>query len=155
MMVFLRKSSDSRSAALLARIRSGFLMFAVTGGIGDCSVSMPLPGFIDNDTTGSLKPRAAAANPYDPGDWKKAEPAVASALKSGEAADPADWSNPDTGRKGQVAAVAAPFKRDGSVCRALIGRIQEGETIREWQGVGCRGEGERVVLEDVSPWRGL
>ena len=154
-MVFLRKSSGSHDVVLAARIRAALLILVVAGGAGGCSVSMPLPGFIDNDPTGSIKPRAGGANPYEPGDWKQAEPAIASALKSEAAAEPIGWTNPDTGRKGRVTAVAAPFRREGSVCRALIGRIEDGEAIREWQGVGCRADGERVVLEDVSPWRGL
>ena len=154
-MVFLRKSSDSHSVRIAMRIRSALLVLLIGGGLGGCSVSMPMAGFIDNDPTGSVKPRAVEANPYDPDDWKQAERAIASALKSEEAAVPAGWTNPDTGRKGRVTAVAAPFKRAGVLCRAMIGRIEDGENIRQWQGVGCRSEGDRVVLEDVSPWRGL
>ena len=155
MMVLLRKSSDRHNARFAARIRLGVAALFVAVGLGGCSVSVPLAGFIDNDPVGSIKPRAAEANPYDASDWKPAERAIASALKAEDSADPTRWTNPDTGRKGRVAAVAAPFKRDGAVCRALIGRIEDGDAVREWQGVGCRGEGERVVLEDVSPWRGL
>ncbi len=119
---------------------------------------MPIPGLIDNDPTGSIKPRpSASANPFDSGDWREAEPALRAAMRAEAPAPPSTWSNPETGRRGRFISVAGLFKREGEACRAFLAKVEEpdGETAKQWQGVGCeRGEGQ-IVLEDVAPWPGL
>ena len=123
---------------------------------------MPIPGFVDDDPVGAIKPKASAsANPFEAADWKAAEPALRAAMRAQASAAPSIWSNAETGRRGQFLAVAGPFKRAGEECRAFLASIEgKAEASRDseakiLQGVGCKGEGDEIVLEDVAPWKGL
>ena len=52
---------------------------ALAVSLAGCSISMPIPGLIDNEPLGSIQPRAhASANPVDPADWALARPALRS-----------------------------------------------------------------------------
>ena len=43
--------------------------------LAGCSISMPLPSFMDSDVTGSIKPTAPTLpSAYDSRDWRVAEP---------------------------------------------------------------------------------
>jgi hypothetical protein len=123
---------------------------------------MPIPGFVDDEPIGSIKPTAAApVNPFEAADWRIAEPALRAAMRAQSSAPPSTWSNSDTGRHGQFLAVAGPFKRAGRDCRAFLASIEpksEGsadEEAKVLQGVGCKRGAEEIVLEDVAPWKGL
>jgi hypothetical protein len=126
------------------------LAFALCG----CSISMPLPALIDNEPTGSIQAKATE-KPFDPGDWPHAESALRAAMGGKATAEPARWTNPDTGRNGQFLAVAGPFQREGASCRAFLARIEETEGARSFQGIGCARENGEVAISDVAPWKGL
>lgn len=114
---------------------------------------MPLGGFIDNDTTGSIKPRTEEANPFAPEDWRLAEGALKAAMR--DDSEHADWKDETTGRRGRFRVVAAPFKRNSETCQAFLARVEEKNAARELQGLACRTGSAAIALEDVSPWVGL
>jgi len=140
---------------LLARsIAFTFAAVALAG----CSI--PLPGFIDDQPTSSIKPKAAPAvlsSAYDSNDWRLAEPALSATLRAKNVDQPGAWSNPDTGTHGEFLAVAGSFDRDGRPCRAFVARVvgKDGAPVRTLQGVGCPREGQEAAIYDVSPWTGL
>ncbi len=70
-------------------------------------------------------------------------------------AEPALWSNAETGGHGEFLAVAGSFAREGRSCRAFVARLVDGEAAKTLQGVGCPLESGEVALYDVSPWTGL
>ncbi len=119
-----------------------------------CSISMPLPGFIDYGETGSIKPKTATADGFDVDDWKIAEPALRKAIHAGAEAESARWDNPGANHRGEFRAVAGSFKRDGASCRAFLAKVESDEGARELQGVGCERDGA-LALEDVAPWKGI
>jgi hypothetical protein len=141
--------------------RSAALAFAAAGlALAGCSVSMPLPGFIDDEPIGAIKPKAAPATlsaAYDPRDWRLAEPALSASLRAKDGGEPGTWSNPETGAHGEFVAVAGSFERDGRPCRAFVARVvgKTGAPDKSFQGVGCLREGQEAALYDVSPWTGL
>ena len=117
---------------------------------------MPLPSFIDNEPTGSIKPRTSTLSSlYDSRDWRIAEPTLATSLRATGQAEPALWSNPETGDRGEFVAVASSFARDGRSCRAFIAKLVDGGEAKTLQGVGCPAESGEVAVYDVSPWIGL
>src|SRR5580704_900506 len=64
-----------------------------------CSITFPLPSFMSDETTGSIRPRPAPFSPdLDAEDRRVAEPILAQALKSKPSDNPARWSNPQSGR---------------------------------------------------------
>ena len=134
--------------------RAAGLAIGLAFALGGCSISIPIPGFTDNHSTGAIKPQASA-NPFDARDWPLVEPALRTAIRAEATPDPVAWTNPDTRRRGEVVAVASPFMQDGASCRAFLARIEEPEGSRSLQGVGCaRAAGELAIL-DVAPWKGL
>jgi hypothetical protein len=141
--------------------RSAAFAFAAAAlALGGCSVSIPLPGFIDDQPTGSIKPKAAPAAlsaAYDSGDWRLAEPVLSATLRAKDGDQPGAWSNPETGTHGEFLAVAGSFERDGHPCRAFVARVvgKDGAPVKTLQGVGCPREGEEAAIYDVSPWTGL
>jgi len=144
-----------RAPRLLARL-AAFAFAAVA--LAGCSI--PLPGFIDDQPTGSIKPKAAPAvlsSAYDSSDWRLAEPVLSATLRAKSADQPGAWSNPDTGKHGEFLAVAGSFERDGHPCRAFVARVvgKDGAPVKTLQGVGCPREGEEAAIYDVSPWTGL
>ena len=126
--------------------------------LAGCSIS--LPGFIDDQSTGSIKPKAAPAalsSVYDSQDWRLAEPVLSATLRAKDDDQPAAWSNPETGKHGEFLAVAGSFERDGRPCRAFVARVvgKDGAPDKTLQGVGCPREGEEAAIYDVSAWSGL
>jgi hypothetical protein len=144
-----------RAPRLLARLAAfAFAAAALTG----CAI--PLPGFIDDQPTGSIKPKAAPAvlsSAYDSSDWRLAEPVLSATLRAKNADERGAWSNPDTGTHGEFLAVAGSFDRDGRPCRAFVARVvgKDGAPVKTLQGVGCPREGQEAAIYDVSPWIGL
>ena len=115
---------------------------------------MPIPGFTDNRPTGAIKP-AASANPFDARDWPLVEPALRTAIRADATPDPVAWSNPDTGRHGQLVAVAGAFAQEGASCRAFLARIEDSEGSRSLQGVGCARAAGELAMTGVAPFKGL
>ena len=136
------------------RLRRGF------AGAGRLLGLDSLPGFIDDEPTGSIKPKAAPAalsSTYDSHDWRLAEPVLSATLRAKDGDPPGAWSNPETGTHGEFVAVAGSFERDGRPCRAFVARVvgKDGAPVKTLQGVGCPREGEEAAIYDVSPWSGL
>ena len=145
-------------AARVAR-STAFAFAAAALALAGCS-SIPLPGFIDDQPTGSIKPKAAPAalsSAYDSRDWRLAEPVLSATLRAKDGDQPGAWSNPETGTHGEFLAVAGSFERDGRPCRAFVARVvgKDGAPVKTLQGVGCPREGEEAAIYDVSPWTGL
>jgi hypothetical protein len=150
-------SSDPHRAPAKARLR---LWLAAPGllalGLAGCSMSIPLKSFMNNDTTGSIKPAASPLSAdLDMKDWRIAEPVLAQALQSGEPEAAAHWSNPDSGRSGAFQPVAATFAREGRPCRAFVARIVAADGPKMLQAIGCPEADGMVALDKVEPWKGL
>src|SRR5580698_6406099 len=97
-------------------------------GLAGCSMSIPLKSFMNNDTTGSIKPAISPLSAdLDMKDWRIAEPVLAQALQSGAPEAPMHWSNPDSGRSGAFQPVGATFSHEGRPCRAFVARILAGD----------------------------
>ncbi len=117
---------------------------------------MPLPSFIDGEPTGSIKPEAPPlSSAYDSRDWRIAEPVLAASLRAPGPAEPAHWSNVETGGHGEFLAVAGNFAREGRSCRAFVAQLVDGNDAKTLQAVGCPGDSGEVAVYDVSPWTGL
>ena len=129
---------------------------ALAVSLAGCSISMPIPGLIDNEPLGSIQPRAhASANPVDPADWALARPALGAALKASDDAGPSLWSNPKSHASGAFLAVGPAFARDGAECRAVIARIGSGDAATRWRGLGCRREDDSLAFEDAERYSEL
>ena len=139
--------------------RSTAFAFVVAAlALAGCAI--PLPGFIDDQPTGAVKPKAAPAalsSAYDSRDWRLAEPVLSATLRAKNGEQPGAWSNPETGAHGEFLAVAGSFERDGRPCRAFVARVagRDGAPAKSLQAVGCPREGEEAAIYDVSPWSGL
>jgi surface antigen len=141
-------------------LRAGFALAAAALALAGCSIAIPLPGLIDDEPVGTIKPKAGTAalsGAYDPADWRLAEPALSTALRAKEGGERDQWSDPDTGNHGEFVAVAGAFTREGRPCRAFVARIvgKAGTADKTLQGVGCPREGEEAAVYDVSAWSGL
>jgi surface antigen len=129
---------------------------AVALALAGCSISMPMPSFIDGEPTGSIGPKAPTLSSlYDSRDWRVAEPVLAASLRAPGEGQPTLWSNSETGDHGEFLAVAGTFAREGRSCRAFIARLVDGQEAKTLQGVGCPGDSGEVAVYDVSPWTGL
>jgi hypothetical protein len=125
-------------------------------GLAGCSMSIPLKSFMNDDTTGSIKPAVSPLSAdLDMKDWRIAEPVLARALRSGEPDAAMHWSNPDSGRSGAFQPVAATFSREGRPCRAFVARIVAADGSKLLQAIGCPEEGGIVALDRIEPWKGL
>lgn len=122
-----------------------------------CSISMPLPSFIDNELTGSIAPKKAPSpsSAFDSRDWRIAQSVLAASLRAPDHGEPAAWSNPETGDHGEFVAVADSFAREGQSCRAFVARLVEGDDAKTLQAVGCPSASGEVAVYDASPWTGL
>ena len=143
-----------------AALRAGSVAAATALALAGCSLSMPLPGFIDDEPIGSIKPNAAStalSSAYDSRDWRLAEPTLSATLRAKAGGERGTWSNPETGAHGEFVAVAASFQRDGLACRVFVARVvgKDGQSDKSFQGVGCPREGQEAAVYDVSPWTGL
>jgi hypothetical protein len=136
------------------RARDVFLVATLIAAMGGCSISMPGPALIDLEPTGSIRAKASA-NPIDERDWPVAEPAMRAMIRADATAKAETWTNPETGRNGQFAAVASSFTRGGATCRAFVARIDAADGASAVQGVGCLGEGGKIAFSDIAPWAGL
>jgi hypothetical protein len=124
--------------------------------LAGCSISMPLPSLIDADATGSIKPNSTPlSSAYDSRDWRVAEPVLAASLRAPGQAEPAVWSNAETGDHGEFLTVAGTYAREGQSCRAFVARLVDAHDAKTLQAVGCARESGEVAVYDVSPWKGL
>jgi hypothetical protein len=161
MIDLLPREGDAfwRPRRLVAR-PAALVVAAAALALAGCSVSMPLPGFIDDEPIGAIKPKAAPAplsSAYDSRDWRLAEPTLSATLHARDGDERGTWSNPETGAHGEFIAVAGSFQRDGLSCRVFVARVvgKDGKGDKAFQGVGCPREGEEAAIYDVSPWTGL
>ncbi len=150
-----KRESFRRRGGAPGRVRAFAAALAALA-LAGCSISMPLPSFIDNEPTGSIKPESPPlSSAYDSRDWRIAEPVLAASLRAPEPAEPARWSNAETGDHGEFVAVAGTFARKGQSCRAFLARLSDGKDAKTLQAVGCPSESGEVAIYDVSPWTGL
>jgi len=146
----IREGSRCHGSRLWATVLS------LTLGLGGCSISMPIPGLIDDEPLGSIQTKAhASANPVDAADWPLASPALGAAIKASEDAEPSLWSNPKSRASGAFLAVGPAFTRDGAKCRAVIARIGSGESAARWRGLGCRRADDSIAFENAEHYSEL
>ncbi len=126
-----------------------------------CAMSIPLPSFFGDDSTGSIKPQASPlSKDMEMKDWQVAQPVLAKALRADASQESLAWTNPDTGKSGAFLGVAASFPRKGKTCRAFVARFglpQAGAAAPDQtvQATGCFGDGPEIDVSDVAPFRGL
>jgi hypothetical protein len=123
---------------------------ALAAGLGGCSMS--IPGFIDRQPTGSIRPKTY---PFAAEDWSVVEPVLRASLRAEEGADPATWANADSGRRGEVLGVGRAFTRDGAVCRTFTARIEEAGASRRMQATGCESRDKDLAISDAAPFKGI
>jgi hypothetical protein len=124
--------------------------------LAGCSISMPLPPFVDDEPTSAIAPKTPApSSAFDSRDWRIAQPVLAASLRAPNPGEPALWSNPETGDHGEFVAVAVAFARQGQSCRAFVARLVEGKNAKTLQAVGCPRDSGEVAIYDASPWAGL
>jgi len=117
---------------------------------------MSLPSFLQDDETGSIKPRRSPlSTELDPADWRVARPALAKALAGADSQPPVSWSSPQSGHGGLFQSVGLAFVREGRTCRAFVAGVTAGESKTILQGVGCQAEDGDIALDGVGPWKGL
>ncbi len=115
-----------------------------------CSVSVPLPAFVDRAPTGSVTGQPVALwSALDPEDMRRAKAAMAVALDPQGNGEAVAWENPKSGRRGSFAAAAAPYPPQHHICRSftarLTGRARADQRI---EGAAGRGrDGDWVVAE--------
>ena len=148
------RDAVGRSRRVVARAAA----VAAALGLGGCAI--PLPGFIDAEPIGAIKPKAntaALSSAYDSRDWRLAEPVLSATLRAKDGGQPQAWSDSETGAHGEFVAVAGSFERDGRPCRVFVARLvgKDGAPDKAFQGVGCPREGEEAAVYDVSPWSGI
>ena len=156
-LLLAEREASWRPRRFVAR-STAFAFAAAALALAGCAI--PLPGFIDDQPTGAVKPKAAPAalsSAYDSRDWRLAEPVLSATLRAKNGEQPGVWSNPETGAHGEFLAVADSFERDGRPCRAVVARVagKDGAPVKSLQGGGCPREGEEAASYDVSPWSGL
>jgi surface antigen len=128
----------------------------IAAALAGCAVSVPLPSFMNSDTTGAIKPRASPLSAdLDDADWRIAEPVLATALKTEQGGQPAAWANPTSGHGGAFQPVAGAFKRDGQTCRAFVARINAADQSKIVQAIGCLAAGDAVFVDQAQPWKAL
>ena len=157
-MIVLPNSKRERFRPRAGSVGAGRFVALALGALAlaGCSISMPLPSLIDADATGSIKPKAPSlSSAYDSRDWRVAEPVLAASLRAPGQAEPALWSNPETGGHGEFLTVAGTFAREGRSCRAFVARLVDAHDAKTLQAVGCPSESGEVAVYDVSPWTGL
>ena len=123
-----------------------------------CSVS--LTGFFadeDEATTGSITLSPAGPSPLSVElsveDWRRAKAALAVALDPQGNGAAASWSNPDSGAKGSISPVGAPYVKDDHICRAFLASTSTARS-QDWvQGSACRPSGGDWAVRGVKPWR--
>lgn len=120
--------------------------------LGSCSVSFPLPGFVDDGPTGSIKGGGATkilSPALDREDLRRAKAALAVALDPQGSGTNVAWANPDSGAGGSFVPIAPPFPSHDSICRAFGGDILvHAEPHRKIKGSACRtADGEWSIAD--------
>ena len=111
---------------------------------------------IDDEPTGSIKPKAAALSAtYDLRDWRVAEPVLAASLRAPRQGSRAGrWSNPRPAITANSSPSPAPSRARAKSCRAFVAQLVEGRTPRRCRRRLSDANGE-VAVYDASPWTGL
>ncbi len=120
--------------------------------LGACSVSFPMPGFVDNAPTGSITEAGSIkvlSPALDREDVRRAKAALAVALDPQGSGTNVAWANPDSGRGGSFVPIAPPFPSHDSICRAFGGDILvHAEPHRRIKGSACRtSDGEWAIAD--------
>jgi surface antigen len=148
------------------------LLLAALSGLAACSAA-PIGGGteLDSTTTGSIArvspptepPLGYAATPAEakaktvidgvaPSDWERIRLFASTSLAGARDGDVLDWTNPQTGSNGTLAALAASRPEAGSRdCRAFALTISDVRGIRRYRGDACRTPDGMWQLFDVTP----
>ncbi len=71
-------------------------------------------------------------------DWQAIRAVAASRFRTAPTGTPLDWSNPDTGNSGTVAALGDPKQSGALSCRAFVLTVSDVRGVRRYQGDACR-----------------
>lgn len=118
---------------------------------------------IDSTTTGSITPAATPApaapvkplptvvDSVDPSDWEAIRDLAARRLDGAPNGVALDWSNPDTGNSGTIAALAGAKSRDsGLACRPIALTVSDVRGVRRYHGNACRVTADFWQLSDMT-----
>ncbi|HWJ75295.1 MAG TPA: RT0821/Lpp0805 family surface protein [Kaistia sp.] len=143
------------------RRRAAVLVIAC--GLAGCGLSPLSHDGIDSTTTGSITPAATpepqSAQPPAPtvvgslaqSDWETIRTLAADRLADAPNGDPLDWTNPDTGNEGTLAALADARTRTGGLsCRPIALTVSDVRGVRRYHGHACRSVDGSWQLFDMS-----
>lgn len=150
-------ADDEIRSALSRRGRGGVLLLLMCGGAAlltsACSMSFPITGFMaDRTPTGSIDGSAGLlTKELDQEDWRRAKAALGVALDpQGNGASVA-WDNPRSGARGSFVAIAPPFSKADSICRAFQAHMAPSvRTEHVFAGSACRGPDGEWALADAK-----
>lgn len=149
---------QSRLRQLSPFIR-GLVLAVLVLSLGGCAaMGLPFGGSdmapVSGETTGAIPAKAEVVDQVDPSDWEAVRRTVAGAPE-GAAAGSLEWSNPDTGSSGTIAAVEAPIDRSGTLCRPFATTVSDVRGVRRYRGEAClrtdgRWQLHGMVAEDAQ-----
>ncbi len=117
---------------------------------------MALPSLVDDEPVGSIKPKPSSLErAYDSRDWRIAEPVLASSLRAPGDAEPAVWSDAETGARGEFVALDEPFVQEGRLCRRFVARLTDAKAAKKLEAVGCPDDSGDVAIVHSTAWTAL
>jgi surface antigen len=124
------------------------LLIVAVFGLSGCAMSTSLgPMFAADDITGSITPRDGRFSPsMSDEDWRLAKAAIDTATAMPAPTASTTWDNPQSGLKGAVTPVAAPYAAQDRACRAFIATVVLKDRTDWYQGRACRGKADFTVL---------
>ncbi|SHE73606.1 outer membrane surface antigen [Kaistia soli DSM 19436] len=140
---------------------AALILFA--GGLAGCGLTPFSHDGVDTVTTGSITPAATPqpvqAEPPAPtvvgslaqSDWESIRTLAANRLADAPNGDALDWTNPDTGNEGTIAALADTRSRTGGLsCRPIALTVSDVRGVRRYHGHACRSVDGSWQLFDMS-----
>ncbi|MBZ9934784.1 hypothetical protein LB518_00635 [Mesorhizobium sp. BR1-1-16] len=144
-------------------MRRGAAILVIACGLAGCGLSPFGHGGVDSMTTGSITPAATPEpQPVQPpaptvvgslaqSDWETIRTLAADRLAEAPNGDPLDWTNPDTGNEGTIAALAdARIRTGGLSCRPIALTVSDVRGVRRYHGHACRSIDGSWQLFDMS-----
>ncbi len=83
-------------------------------------------------------------------DWQAIRAVAAGRFRTAPNGAPLDWSNPETGNSGTVAALADPKKSGALSCRAFVLTVSDVRGVRRYQGDACRSGDDSWQLFNMT-----
>ncbi len=116
-------------------------------------MSFPMASLMPGDDVTASNSTVPFGRMLDEEGRRRETAALATALDPQGDGATVKWDNAKSGDRGAITALGKAYNADNKVCRAFIGELRQGDTLRKLQGSACAVSAGEWKVTEAKPFR--